>query len=202
MVSYPKVNVAQSVKELGLQGDRMRAKTPLKTKTPLKAKTKLKANKIPKRQIKPSKVKLRKEADRLFSRAVRLRDSELVDGVYQGECITCSYSGIVAYLDDKDILRFARGWDAGHYIGRGKYITRWDEENVNLQCSYRCNRMRSGELAKYKLALDAKYGLDTSVKLEKLAKTHADHSSTIKEINQVIADAREEIAFYEKQLRS
>lgn len=46
---------------------------------------------------------------------------------------------VVVWWDaDKQRHRWARGVNAGHYIGRGKKFLRWDDYNVHLQCA-RCN---------------------------------------------------------------
>ena len=118
-----------------------------------------------------SVIQLKRDLDKVFSRYIRLRDcSRHFDSntYWVGTCITCSKTGNVAYIDEFGKLRFTKGWDAGHYVGRGHYITRYDELNVNLQCAMRCNRMKSGELDKYKIALDKKYGDGTAESLEAL----------------------------------
>jgi hypothetical protein len=119
------------------------------------------------------------------------------EGEFWGTCITCSYSRQVAWVDDKNTLRYSKGWDAGHYIGRGNLFLRFEEENVNLQDSFRCNRMKSGELKKYKVALDMKYGDGTAAKLEALAEANPSHHLNRIELEEVINNATEAIAFYE-----
>jgi len=47
--------------------------------------------------------------------------------------------------------------DAGHFMSRKHYATRWDEENVQVQCKG-CNIFRSGEQYMFGLQLDRKYG--------------------------------------------
>jgi hypothetical protein len=156
----------------------------LKQKTPLKAKTGLKrgvglsaARTKPKPTSTKKRVPLEKKttrqlipvADKFHSKYIRLRDSECTGDQWIGTCITCSKTGLVAYIDDKGDLRFTHGWDNGHFVSRGNYVVRFDEENVNLQCSFRCNKMRSGEYVKYKKALRNKYAVDTPERLEKLA---------------------------------
>lgn len=179
----------------------LRVKTSLKSNKPLKSKTILSASKTPKKQKKPPITLLRRKADKLFSRYVRLRDSSVKDGEFWGTCITCSFHRQVAWVDDKNVLRYSKGWDAGHYIGRGNLFLRFEEENVNLQDSFRCNRMRSGEHEKYKLALDMKYGGGTAKKLDMLAAINPSHHLTRAELEQVIADSKEAIAFYENMIK-
>lgn len=105
---------------------------------------------------------------------------------------------MVAYIDDTAKLRFMRGWDNGHFVSRGNYITRYKEENNNLQCSMRCNKMRSGEYVKYKLALKMKYGDEVPNRLEKLAEGMPGPSYHFKkaELLEIIHDAKEAIKFY------
>lgn len=47
--------------------------------------------------------------------------------------------------------------DAGHFQSRKHYATRWDEENVQVQCKG-CNIFRAGEQYIFGLQLDRKYG--------------------------------------------
>lgn len=173
----------------------------LKAKTPLKSKVGLKARVVPKKQAQPTITKLRKKADKLFSQYIRLRDSIVAtddDGnkMFYGTCITCSYNKMVAWKDETGKLRFTKGWDAGHLISRGNLFLRYDEENVNLQDSYRCNRMRSGEIEKYREAVDVKYGAGTAKKLEMLAAVNRNHHLKREDLEQVIHDAQIQIYFY------
>lgn len=178
----------------------LKSKTTLKAKTPLKAKVAIKAvSATPKKRKAPKITLLKRKAWKVFSQYVRLRDSERKGNKWYGVCITCSHNGLVAYIEDGK-LKFTRGWDAGHYISRGNWFLRHDEENVNLQCSFRCNRMRSGEHEKYKLALDFKYGDGTSKKLDQLAADNPAHRPTITELEEVIHNATEAIDFYVKSL--
>ena len=50
---------------------------------------------------------------------------------------------------------------AGHFISRKHYSTRWDETNVQVQC-YSCNVMRYGEQYKYGLYLEQAYEKGTA----------------------------------------
>ena len=194
----------------------MKAKKPLKSRSQLGAKTVLKAKKpltasqglnSVKRPTSPTKKrlplekkplsKLRKIADEWFSRYVRLRDSQRVGDEWRGRCITCSYKATVAYAD-QGVIRFARNWDNGHFIGRDCWATRYEEENNNLQCSYRCNRMRSGEYQKYKAALRLKYGDEVPEKLEKMAEDYPAHTykHSREELLEIIHSAKEYIAYF------
>jgi 5-methylcytosine-specific restriction endonuclease McrA len=151
----------------------MKQKAVLKSKTRLKAKTTLRASKTPKKQKKPTITKLKKEADKWFSKYVRLRDG--------GVCITCG--------DDKGQMQ------CGHFMSRRYNATRYEEENCNAQC-YRCNVLFYGEQYKYAKEIDLKYGDGTAKKLSEMAAQS--HPFTIEELEQVIADSKEAISFYEK----
>ena len=133
-------------------------------------------------------------ADEWFSKYIRLRDCERSGQYWNGKCITCNKFGTVAYIDDNNKLRFVAGWDNGHFISRGVFKLRWDEENTNLQCSYHCNKMKSGNIEKYKLALDEKYGVGTYRKLEDIAMEDDAYKRPGKEeLLQIISDSKQQI---------
>ena len=182
----------------------LKSNKPLQAKTNLKSKTVLKANTKPKKQKKPITQRMRKTADFWFSRYVRLRDCTFKDDGWYGTCITCTKTGLVAWIDEKGHLRFTRGWDNGHFVGRGTYITRFEDENCNLQCSMRCNNLRSGEYEKYKVALKIKYGENVPRKLEELAEKYPATSFhfTKEYLKQVILDSRSQVEWYEKQAKN
>lgn len=100
--------------------------------------------------------KLTKKLDDIFQMYIRYRDDFT--------CITCG-------------RKFPRGerthLHAGHFVSRGVYSTRWDEENVNAQCAG-CNLKQSlGDVEvihKYEIALEWKYGRGTVTRL--LEKKH------------------------------
>jgi hypothetical protein len=70
-----------------------------------------------------------KELDKWFSLYIRLRFSD-----YRGysTCVTCGK------VDHYKKLQ------AGHFASRKHYSTRWDEQNVQVQC-YGCNVMQQGQ---------------------------------------------------------
>lgn len=144
--------------------------------------------------------KLTKDADDWFSKYVRLRDSEPMNGEYVGTCITCSKSGTVAWRDETGKLRYTKGWNAGHFVTRGNKVVHFNEMNVNLQCAFRCNKMRSGEYVKYKIALKEKYGEEVPGELEKLAEETQYYKYTREELEEVISNSKESIKFYERNL--
>lgn len=100
--------------------------------------------------------KLVKKLDDVFQMFIRYRDDFT--------CITCG-------------KKYPRGertqLHAGHFVSRGVYATRWDEENVNAQCAG-CNLKQSiGDVEvihRYEIALDWKYGRGTVTRL--LEKKH------------------------------
>lgn len=183
-------------------------KTGLSSTKPLKKSstlgvTSLKKVRKPKKRLKleqKTAQQMQKDVDKWHSQYVRLRDSEVVGSEFIGTCITCTKTGVVAWHDGKK-LRFTKGWDAGHFIERGILSIRYEEENVNLQCSFHCNKMKSGNHERYKGALDDKYGNGTYRRLEELATLpEARKRLTKPELLQVIHDSKTQIDFYERQL--
>jgi hypothetical protein len=81
--------------------------------------------------------KLKKEADKWFSRYIRLRDN--------GICFTCMCK------DDTKRMQ------AGHFIPRNISNTRYDEKNTHCQC-VGCNMFNKGRMDVYAVELEAKYG--------------------------------------------
>jgi hypothetical protein len=84
-----------------------------------------------------SRSKLVKKLDTVFSIYVRQRDADKYGNC---TCVTC------------DRKFHWKNIQAGHFISRKHYSTRWDERNVRSQCS-RCNVFNSGEQYKYSLFL-------------------------------------------------
>ena len=81
-----------------------------------------------------------KELDTIFSQYIRLKGADK-NGF--GICVTCG---------KKDLVK---NMDAGHFRSRRFYSTRWDEDNVNIQCK-RCNIWGYGEEYLYSLYLGEK----------------------------------------------
>lgn len=129
-----------------------------------------------------SVAKLKKQADKYFSKYIRLRDSEeRPDGRY-AECITCGVHKPVAQMQ------------AGHFVSRRVNFLRFDEENVNAQC-VGCNMFKAGEQYLYAKALDLKYGNGTAEKL--MSQRHQTHKFTVDELNDIIKSSKEQIKDYE-----
>jgi len=144
--------------------------------------------------------KLTDDADKYYSWYVRLRDTETVGHTRMGKCITCKTSLLVCYRDpETEKIRWSKNCENGHFIGRSYHITRYEDENNNLQCT-RCNKWKHGEREKYKLALEGKYGPGTAERLEELAYKHGQSFKLpLPELEMIIADAKEAIKFYEKE---
>lgn len=97
---------------------------------------------MPKNSKKPTRSKLIKKLDTVFSQYVRLSNAD--DRGYC-TCITCGKKGHWK----------TGGIQAGHFISRKNYSTRWDLDNVKPQC-VACNVYRAGEQYKYSLYLGEK----------------------------------------------
>lgn len=87
---------------------------------------------------KASRKTLVAKLDAIFSEYIRRRYAE--DDI--AICVTCG---------KKDHYKSLQ---AGHFISRKQYATRWDEDNVQVQC-VACNVYRYGEQYKFGLYLGA-----------------------------------------------
>lgn len=94
---------------------------------------------MPKTSKKPTRGKLVKKLDVVFSQYIRLSNA---DNRGMCTCVTCGKQGHWK----------TGGIQAGHFISRKHYNTRWDEDNVKPQC-VACNVYRAGEQYKYSLYL-------------------------------------------------
>lgn len=83
-----------------------------------------------------------------FSKFIRLRDSD-ENGICQ--CFTCPTR----------LEWNSGGMQAGHFISRRHWATRYHEKNVHAQC-VNCNHFQSGRQYEYGLSLDKKYGAGTA----------------------------------------
>jgi len=95
---------------------------------------------IPKSKKKPSRSKLVKKLDAVFSQYIRLKDS--VGGF--ATCFTCG---------KKDHWKKLQN---GHFQSRKHYATRWDEQNCKVQCAG-CNVFRYGEQFLFAKYLDERF---------------------------------------------
>jgi hypothetical protein len=85
---------------------------------------------------KPSRSYLVKKLDTVFSQYIRRRYAK--NDI--AECVTCG---------KKDHWK---KMDAGHFMSRKHYSTRWHEDNVQVQCKS-CNLYNQGEQYKYSIFL-------------------------------------------------
>ena len=115
---------------------------------------------------------LKRLLDDTFSYYIRLRD--------KGQCYTCRIK-----KDWKDM-------DAGHYIKRGHFGTRWNEKNVNCQCRS-CNRFQGGKMAIYALKLEKDYGPGILQELEQLKK-----DGESKPLNSLVLE--KQLKYYKKRV--
>ena len=94
----------------------------------------------------------RDKLDRVFSKFIRLRDSDDNGYCY---CITCG-----------EPVNWKYECDAGHFVVRGKLIHRFNEKNVHAQCKS-CNNKdwNQGEQYLHGKAIDEKYGEGTADEL-------------------------------------
>ena len=86
---------------------------------------------------KPKRKNLIKKLDTIFSKYIRLRDADK-----EGYCRCCTCGEKTHWSKIQ----------AGHFISRKHYSTRWDEANVNAQC-VKCNVFKYGEAYLYSLYL-------------------------------------------------
>lgn len=124
---------------------------------------------------------LKKKADKYFSTYIRLRDSH--NGV--AECITCG------------VKKPYKQMQAGHFVSRRISALRFDEENVNAQCTG-CNMFKAGEQYLYAKALDLKYGDGKADEL--MNRRHETKKWTIPELEEIISDCKQQIKWYEERL--
>ena len=109
---------------------------------------------MPKTAKKPTRTKLVKKLDVVFSKYIRLSNSDK-----NGYC-TCVTCGNKFYW--KEI-------QAGHFMSRKHYSTRWDENNVKPQC-VRCNVYRAGEQYKFSLYLGNNLSEELYIKSKEIRK--------------------------------
>lgn len=128
-------------------------RTPLKAKKGLTAKTLLKAK--PKKKVRkksaPSKAKLKKKLDALYSQYIRQKYANALGEV---KCYTCTHVGTVKTMQ------------CGHFIPRQYLRTRWDERNTRVQC-YACNVLYGGQSSAFALRLQSEYGNGIIAELER-----------------------------------
>jgi len=113
-------------------------------------------------------------ADNWFSNFIRLRD---IVGDGNIICITCG------------TLHYWKNSDCGHYMDRGKPMTRFNEQNAHAQC-VSCNRFRDGEQSIHGKMIDKKYGGGTSDKLIALSRIRGQKIHTKLHLKEVANEYR------------
>lgn len=109
---------------------------------------------MPKTAKKPTRSKLVKKLDTVFSQYIRRSNA---DNNGYCTCVTCNKT-----FHWKEI-------QAGHFMSRKHYSTRWDERNVKTQC-VACNVYRAGEQYKYSIFLGSELANDLYLKSKELVK--------------------------------
>jgi len=115
---------------------------PQKPRKAISKVVKVKKAKVAKPKTK-TRSQLVRDLDKVFSQYIRVKDS--IDGT--AVCVTCG--------DQKPW----RQQQNGHYMSRGHYPTRWDEDNCHVQC-VACNMFRSGNYTEYSIYMINRYGAD------------------------------------------
>jgi hypothetical protein len=102
---------------------------------------------------KPTRKSLVIKLDTVFSQYIRRKDA--IDEI--AECITCN---------KKDHYKKLQ---CGHFMSRRHYSTRWEENNVGVQC-YGCNISRAGEQYKFSLYLGNNLAEEMNIKSKQIVK--------------------------------
>lgn len=147
-------------------------------KKPIKSTKHLKKTAISKRSKSERSILIR-EADRVFSIYIRLRLA--VNEI--ATCVTCGKKAHWLLMQN------------GHYIGRRKMATRWDEVNCNVQCP-ECNEELGGNLKAYRAYLVNLHGKEVIHELESLSSKI--QKFTLVDIQKVIDKYNEKIALLPK----
>lgn len=127
-----------------------------------------------------TKAQLKRKADTIFAKYVRMRDSVPVGDVRIGNCITCETQLVIGGISAQ----------AGHFMSRRFNSTRFDERNVNLQCA-RCNMWGGGEQYLHSIAIDKKYGDGIAKELHDLSRQTK--KWTITELEEIIENSKQYI---------
>jgi 5-methylcytosine-specific restriction endonuclease McrA len=99
--------------------------------------------------------KLKKDLDKVFSLYIRLRNASK-DGIVK--CFTC------------DKTAHYKKMHAGHFMSRKHHATRWNEDNVQVQCP-KCNLFGQGEQYTFGKLLDVRIADGTAEELQELSRT-------------------------------
>lgn len=129
-----------------------------------------------------------KEADKWFSKYIRLRDSVYSGSAWVSSCITCNRGLVV--IDESG--KWVASSQNGHMISRGVHKLRYSEYNCNIQCAH-CNVWLDKDemIERYRKALDLKYGDGCYDDLKSQSKedgAYKHHTKT--ELLEIIHDAK------------
>jgi hypothetical protein len=88
--------------------------------------------------------------------------------------------------------------DAGHMWSAGGHSNlRFNEFNVNAQCSRPCNKDKAGDINNYRLGFVERYGIEKLNEIDALAKIERKFSKEeLKELMQVYKNKIKELALY------
>ncbi len=109
---------------------------------------------MPKNSKKPTRSKIVKKLDVVFSQYIRLKYSNN-QGI--SECFTCGKRDHWKNLQ------------CGHFMSRKNYSTRWDENNTRVQC-VGCNMFKSGEQYVFGLKLGEELAQEMFLKSKQIVK--------------------------------
>ena len=126
---------------------------------------------MPRTAKKPTRSKLVKKLDAVFSQYIRLSNA---DNNGYCTCVTCNKTF------------FWKEIQAGHFMSRKHYSIRWSEENVKPQC-IACNVYRAGEQYKYSLYLGSNLSDELYKKSQEITKfTNVELEEMIKEYSTLL----------------
>jgi len=103
---------------------------------------------------KPERKKLVKKLDKIFSQYTR---AKFMDDTGMIECYTCG------------VKKSFNQIQAGHFMSRKSYSTRWLEKNVMPQC-VGCNMFKQGMQYEFGKRLDKDFGIGTAERINQLSK--------------------------------
>jgi len=109
---------------------------------------------MPKNSKKPTRSKIVKKLDVIFSQYIRLKYS---DNQGMANCFTCGKRDHWKKLQ------------CGHFQSRKNYSTRWEEDNCRVQC-LGCNMFKSGEQYVFGLNLGKELAEKMYVKSKEIVK--------------------------------
>ena len=128
---------------------------------------------MPKTAKKPTRSKLIKKLDVVFSQYIRLKEADRHGLV---SCYTCGKRGHWKH----------GGMQAGHFMSRKHYSTRWVEDNVKIQCQS-CNIFQQGQQYLFSVRLGNKLAEDLYLQSKTIVKFTSD------ELQSMIDDYSEKV---------